>query len=506
MSIQLIHGSAHSIPIPDKSVQVICTSPPYWNLRKYSGGSGIEWPTIFYSPMPGLPPLRVQGCEPGCEHEWGYVKRHWDNRHAAAVAQGLESKGQTGGKVNPDRSTNDSYCLHCSGWRGELGLEPDPTMYIAHLILCLHEWRRCLRDDGCAFINLGDSYANTGNPGQDFSASKVGYGGKGRGHLGGQPKKPMPTGLKPKDLCGIPWRFAFAAQAEGWYLRSAITWCKSAAMPESVRDRPTKATEQIFLLTKNERYFYDSEAIHERFADARMGNPGNYTNGYSDGAGRNDGETKAQAWTKGLDGNVSGRNMRDWQIINPEPFVGGHFAVFPSRIPEIAILAGSSAYGCCAACGAAYARVVEDTPEYAAIKSSQNWKENRGETLLTGNEYGRSKRESATRNTITTGWQPRCECFGHFEMVEPEKKYDEEGDETYASQIAEPYKVYVPHGEQPEPERCTILDPFHGSGTSQKVAMRLGRSYIGVDTSQEYLDDITAQRLGDGVQMEIGYG
>lgn len=170
MSIQLIHGSAHSIPIPDESVQVIITSPPFYGLRKYSGGHDILWPTVEYTPMPGLPPIRVQGCEEGCGHEWADGPVRTQSKQRDNNPDGNQPGAWFGGTRGENESregqsfktTQGAYCLHCGGWRGELGLEPDVSMYIAHLILCLREWRRILRSDGTIFCNLGDSYAGGG--------------------------------------------------------------------------------------------------------------------------------------------------------------------------------------------------------------------------------------------------------------------------------------------------------------------------------------------------------
>jgi len=146
--------------------------------------------------------------------------------------------------------------------------------------------------------------------------------------------------LKPKDLVGIPWRVAFALQADGWWLRQDIIWHKPNPMPESVRDRCTKAHEYVFLLTKSERYFYDAEAVKEAFSDERQGNPGGYKWKYSEGSGRNDHGLNANGRTWNADGKATGRNRRSVWTITTKPYSGAHFAVMPSDLVEPCIKAG----------------------------------------------------------------------------------------------------------------------------------------------------------------------
>jgi len=224
------------------------------------------------------------------------------------------------------------------GHDGQIGLEETPEAYVGRMVEVFREVRRVLRDDGTAWVNLGDSYA----------ATTKGSGGTGKSTLVGTPNdengqiftpRRLDIGsLKPKDLCGIPWRVAFALQADGWWLRQDIIWHKPNPMPESVRDRCTKAHEYVFLLTKSERYFYDAEAVKEAFADERKGNPGRYTKRYSIGAGRNDAATKSQPWNE--DGAKQGRNRRSVWTVTTKPYGGAHFAVMPPDLVEPCIKAG----------------------------------------------------------------------------------------------------------------------------------------------------------------------
>src|SRR5690606_20470253 len=165
-----------------------------------------------------------------------------------------------GGFVHTCVTSPPYWGLRDYGVEGQIGLEPTPEEYIEKMVEVFREVRRVLRDDGTLWLNLGDSYA-TKPCGGIGSNAKVTATKKAIQKSAG-----IPQGLKPKDLVGIPWRVAFALQADGWYLRSDIIWHKPNAMPESVKDRPTKAHEYIFLLSKSPRYYYDADAIREPFS------------------------------------------------------------------------------------------------------------------------------------------------------------------------------------------------------------------------------------------------
>ena len=154
------------------------------------------------------------------------------------------------------------------------------------------------------------------------------------------------TGLKPKDLVGIPWRVAFALQADGWYLRSDIIWSKPNPMPESVTDRPTKSHEYLFLLSKKPTYYFDADAVREAWTDERNGASGARTHPYLEATGKNTSATTLASGPK-----VSGRNIRSvWQIAT-QPYPGAHFATFPRKLVEPCIKAGTSERGVCPECG-----------------------------------------------------------------------------------------------------------------------------------------------------------
>lgn len=322
------------------------------------------------------------------------------------------------------------FCQTCGAWRGQLGLEPDPYLYIEHMTAVFAEVRRVLRPDGTCWVNMGDSYATgAGAVGNCPGGGSQGEAWAGRGDnrpatngRGGtqpasgyqwsdtgrrigpmtQPNRLPIVGLKPKDLCGMPWRLAFALQADGWYLRQDIIWHKPNPMPESVTDRPTKAHEYMFLLSKSPRYYYDAEAVKEPASEsthARVSQDVLSQNGSarayggtepdrpmhpvvagrsgrapganpkatyktpdgwdtSKGAGghgayhregREKGErvrTKQNAsFSAAVVGLVLTRNKRSVWTIPTAPYKGAHFATFPPKLVEPCILAGCPAGG-----------------------------------------------------------------------------------------------------------------------------------------------------------------
>jgi DNA modification methylase len=230
------------------------------------------------------------------------------------------------------------FGLRDYGVEGQIGLERTPEEYVDKLVQVFREVRRVLRDDGTLWLNLGDSYSGSCQTGGVNSISGK---GKSQPHV----KHKRNTNLKPKDLIGIPWMVAFALRADGWYLRSDIIWHKPNALPESVTDRPTKAHEYIFLLTKNLKYYYDAEAIKEPIAAStveRAKSKNNASTRKDKGAAQlQSGLTPEQQdkWYSNIDENTV-RNKRSVWTVTTKPFKGAHFAVFPPDLIEPCILAG----------------------------------------------------------------------------------------------------------------------------------------------------------------------
>jgi len=185
------------------------------------------------------------------------------------------------------------------GVSGQIGAETTVDEYIENLVEIFREVKRTLKDDGTLWLNIGDSYTSGGRTWRDPDKKNAARGMSYRA--------PTPDGLKPKDLIGVPWKIAFALQADGWYLRSDIVWYKPNCQPESVKDRPTRSHEYIFLFSKNAKYFYDHEAIKEPTTDGKKL-----------------------------------RNKRTVWSINTEPFRDAHFAVFPPELVKACLLASSS--------------------------------------------------------------------------------------------------------------------------------------------------------------------
>jgi DNA modification methylase len=309
--------------LPDESVHCVVTSPPYWGLRDY--GTGL-W----------------DGGDADCDHKMPAT--------GGNPAQG-PNKGNNNFEAMPFKNT----CGKCGATRidQQLGLEPTPDQYVANMVDVFREVRRVLRRDGTCWVNLGDSYASQGGPQVEQTKQHTGSGYHGT-------NRNLP-GLKPKDLVGVPWRVAFALQADGWYLRSDIVWSKPNPMPESVTDRPTKAHEYVFLLTRSPRYFFDQEAVREPQTAATLARYEYGFNKVGKGIQENGAShTKGQGADGGmLSPNAAGRNIRSVWEIPTQPYPEAHFATFPEALPERCIRAGTSERGCCPVCGAPWEESAE---------------------------------------------------------------------------------------------------------------------------------------------------
>ncbi len=234
------------------------------------------------------------------------------------------------------------FGLRDYGHDGQIGLEETPDEYVAKIVKVFREVRRVLRKDGTLWLNLGDSYASTGGAHGNRDDNQLGVGAKRTHAFGGgdQQARRAPLGLKPKDLIGIPWRVAFALQADGWYLRQDIIWHKPNPMPESVQDRCTKAHEYVFLLSRSEKYFYNNKSIAEPVAESSVKRLTQPNIGNQLGSDRVPGKTNGPMKAVG---NCDSRNRRTVWTINTQGFKGAHFATFPVELPRLCILAGSKA-------------------------------------------------------------------------------------------------------------------------------------------------------------------
>ncbi len=343
--------------------------------------------------------------------------------------------------------------------RGGLGLEKTPEQYVNKLVAGFREVRRVLRDDGTLWLNLGDLYTGSGKGGNpDDGKQSTNQGSQSIGVLYGKTGETAriaaltnvsrrwttENGMAPKNLVGIPWRVAFALQADGWYLRSDIIWHKPNPMPESVTDRPTKAHEYIFLLSKCQSYFYDAEAIKEK-ATTEPHNSGYvsgdaYTVGPMERNGHGQRQEPERVWSPN-----GFRNKRSVWTVQGQSYPESHFATFPEDLIKPCILAGTSAMGCCPMCWSPWERIIKRTP--MEINRSD-----RGEKVF-GNNHSTAASGTMTKpsEVTTLGWQPTCDCGGT---------------ET------------IP---------CTVLDPFAGTFTTGQVALELGRKCIGIELNPKYI-------------------
>lgn len=265
----------------------------------------------------------------------------------------------------------------------------------------------------------------------------------------------------------MPARVALALQADGWYVRSAITWCKSATMPESVQDRPTSATEQIYLLAKRERYYFDSVAIAEPTVSLTPSGNGYRRPERLSFADDDDSRESDLPWQP-----TTTRNSRNYWLLGPEPFAEAHFATFPTEIPRRAILAGTSERGCCPRCGAPWVRVVErefvPQTDVSPEKLASRTKALMAQTQDADQRYvAQASWNGTPRGSYrvrTAAWRPSCACPDH------------------------------------EPIPCTVLDPCGGSGTTGLVADQLGRHAILCELNADY-GDMARRRIQNAAPL-----
>lgn len=310
-------------------------------------------------------------------------------------------------------------CSICGLWLGELGQEPTPEMYLIHLQSVMRELRRVLKPTGTAWVNLGDTYD------------------------------------KDKNLRGVPWLFALGCRLNGWILRSEIIWSKTNPMPESVTDRPSKSHEHVFLLTKTTDYYYDAQAVREPLKESTIlrskyqwVKDGAKSAGYQDMNGLN--RPGKYPLPK-----AGGRNRRTVWEIATQHYSGSHFAVFPEKLAEPCILAGSSEHGVCIKCGVPWHRVLRKTRN---VQQEDRMKYRRAKPK------GDTERATAPgydeiEHYETVGWEAGCKC----------------GIDTYIPAV--------------------VLDPFAGSGTAGAVALKNRRSFIGIELNEESVK-LAAERIG----------
>lgn len=425
---------------PTGLVQMCVTSPPYYGLRNYDLPSSI-W-----------------GGDPSCAHIF--------NELVTPAANGCVKDNVIEGKnihSATKRPRTSHLCAKCGAWKGCLGLEPTPDMYVRHMVDVFREVKRVLRDDGTLWLNLGDTYAAnpSGNKG-NYSSSGL-HGGKisekyrqTLENSVAQKSTGVPNGYKRKDMLGIPFLVAFALQKPwrvcmkcgldthesdwgivrdmrgvrrficpncmverdnrisefGWYFRMDNVWHKPNPMPSSAEDRPTKSHEFVFLMSKSVDYFYDNEAVKEL---TTHGHEAEWDNGRS-GHGGGESHAGQGSSTRKFGSDPSLRNRRSVWTITTVGFPDAHFATFPEKLVEPCIMAGSSEKGACGECGAPLMRIVKkpDMADRPLRKTAKQEGERIG-TNFDGYPQSAGQKWQAWRDANpneTTGWWPTCGCAG----------------------------------------------------------------------------------------------
>ena len=350
------------------------------------------------------------------------------------------------------------YGLRDYGVDGQVGLEKSVDDYVNNMVEVFNHVKELLTDDGTLWLNLGDTYSDTrwsSGGGQIMNKNKD-------EHRSLQHEKN--TGLPSKNLIGIPWKVAFALQADGWILRQDIIWQKPNPMPESVRDRCTKSHEYIFLLSKSPQYYFDHVAIKEPSV-----NPESYKGRRKRSSMTEQSEIimdKFGATRSGFKNIEEGktyptRNKRDVWKVNVKPYKGAHFATYPTALIEPCILAGTSEKGHCPVCNARWKRMEIDTGERHDVE------------IYTGKavkdyEHAKAQNPSDTKRRVLESmskiykyeWIPTCEC-------------------------------------KLEPVPDIVFDPFMGSGTTAQVALQHGRQYLGCELNKEY-EKLQQERINNG--------
>lgn len=371
-------ADARRIPLPDNSVHTIVTSPPYLGLRSYN-----------------LQPTPWSAAAHPCDHTW--------EKHRF-----------------PPNPADQFYCSQpgCDAWLGNYGSEPSIEEYLQHTVAIFRELKRVLRKDGTLWLNIGDTYNTNGLRAASLNPR----------HNPRPPSRRTSQDPRKKDLLLMPARTALALQQDGWRVRAENIWDKPNSKPEAPTDRPRRTHEQVYLLTQNDNYFYDPEAVktkaspntHSRRKDGR----------YEPTKGTDPSDHRVGTWTYSY--NPETVHLKSVWPIPVEPRPEAHFATFPERLADLCILAATSERGVCPQCGNPWLRTPQPQTE-----------DNNQFSFLDG-----PPPQNQEEKTL---WRPSCQ-----------------------------------HGLEPVP--ATVLDPFCGTGTTPASALRLGRRAAATDASPQYVE------------------
>lgn len=464
---EVLIGNALNVlkTLPKESIHCAVTSPPYWGLRNYEIPDSI-WPGI--AGWGG----RIGIQDPACQHEWG---EEIPRTHEGGGNEGVPEEWQRPSRAAHTGGTSGQFCVKCGVWKGQLGLEPTPELYIFHLFEIFKELKRVLRNDGTFWLNISDSYMGSNQGSGQHGPITTGIQDVKKGYFaaGEHRRTPLsykhPT-LKPKDLVGIPWRLAFSLQEDGWWLRSDNIWSKPNCMPESCTDRPTRNHEYVFLFTKSKNYFYDSEAVKEDSVDPesytgmKPRNPTQMMNFDSEHC-KIAGSVKSGQRQKGGK-KYPKKNMRTVWTITTHSYREAHFATFPEALAERCIKAGCPEF-VCKKCGKGREKIYENISGF----------DEDGNCLACGES--KSKHHQSPKSGIGIN-----------------------------APIFE--DVYIPCGLKKEIgitdcgcgagfEPGVVIDPFIGSGTVAKVAKREKRNWLGIDLGYSELVDKRVAEIMEGL-------
>ena len=454
-------------------MQCVVTSPPYWGLRKYDGEQELVW-----------------GGRKNCRHDWTLAGKRGAHPDRSIVGKDANGSGkfapgprEQAAKVARGEEVQFGNTCKCSAWRGGYGLEPTVEMYVEHTVEILREIRRVLRKDGVCFWNIGDSFCASpkgSNKGWDKSGLTSRKDGSRaieeaqRGSLS-KPGWPPSNGLKPKDLCLVPFRVALAAQADGWWVRSVVIWSKVNPMPESITDRPTTAHEYVLMLTKSAKYFWDGDAVREPYLGGSLSR---YKTPMQDVESQNRQPGRERVRENRLrQPNPGGRNLRSVWTFSSQPYPDAHFATFPEELPRRCIAAATSERGACAECGAPWERIVKKEIRFESgsgkAGNPPNGKNEGNEQALSG-KY--DTRMGPVVDATTIGWKPGCKCGGYWVRSTTSKRLQRK---WYRDRWQRKLESLWPS------KPCLVFDPFAGSGTVGEVAFKMGRRFVLADLAYQ---------------------